>query len=87
MCFTVCGAKEERIQCRTEDPETRGGEDHGYLQRGSGGGEVGGWGGQFTPTGLAGLAGRKSTSFIKDNRHLFTWKCRSFKDYRLLLVL
>lgn len=45
MCFTVCGAKEERIQCRTEDPETRGGEDHGYLQRGSGGGEVGGWGG------------------------------------------
>lgn len=42
MCSPMCGAKGEGIQCRTEDPETRGGEDHGYPERGSGGGEVGG---------------------------------------------
>lgn len=41
MCFPMCGAKGEGIQCRTEDPGTRGGEDHGYLERGSGGGQVG----------------------------------------------
>lgn len=73
----MCGAKGEGIQCRTEDPETRGGEDHGYLEKGSGRGEVGGdeggrRGGQFTPTGHIDLVDRKSTSFIKDNRHLFT---------------
>lgn len=56
MCFPMCGAKGEGIQCRTEDPETQGGEDHGYLERGSRGDEVGEMkkgerGGQFTPNG------------------------------------
>lgn len=41
MRFPMCGAKGEGIQCRTEDPNTRGGEDRGYLERGSGGVEVG----------------------------------------------
>lgn len=53
MCFPMCGAKGEGIQCRTEDLEIQEGEDHVYLERGSGGGEVGetkaGGGGQFTP--------------------------------------
>lgn len=55
MCFPMCGAKGDGIQCHTEDPETREGEDHGYLERGSGGGEVGetkeGERGSFYPRG------------------------------------
>lgn len=53
-----------------------GREDHGYLERGSGGGKVGEAreerGGQFSPTGLVDLVGRKSTSFMEDNCRLFT---------------
>lgn len=74
----MCGAKGEGVQCRTEDPETRGREDHGHLDRGSGGDGVGeareeARGGQVSlPQRVSSHQDRKSTSFMKNNCHLFT---------------